>query len=127
MTDMTTETVERPRWPWLLAGLAVALMIAADIVGDPSGDPSVGTLDAYLLLLTFASFPLIGALIASRYPQNPLGWMFLAAGVIVGLGVLGTAGSTRHFTEGIDTPLAHWAAWVADWYWYPGFALLTNF
>jgi hypothetical protein len=35
-----------------------------------------------VFLLPFLAFPLVGALIASRHPKNPIGWICLAAGII---------------------------------------------
>ena len=74
---------------WLLAGLSVAMFFAsiplyllardAHVPSSWDADLSVGGL---LLRLPFMAFPLVGALIASRHPRNPIGWILLATGLL---------------------------------------------
>ena len=115
------------RTAWTLTCLAVIAMIAADVIGDPTGEPSLGTVDSYLLLATFAAFPVIGSLTVARYPRNALGWVFIGTGLIVGAGVVGTSVAYEAYIEGRDVAFAPWGAWVADWYWYPGFGMTTSY
>jgi len=43
---------------------------------------STGTaLSDLLIFITFLAFPIVGALIASRHPKNPVGWICLAVGL----------------------------------------------
>ncbi len=115
------------RVAWVLTSLAILTMIAADVVGDPTGEPELGTVDSYLFLATFGAFPIIGALIVTRYPRNALGWVFIGTGLVVSAGALGTALAYAGYIEGREVPLAAWGAWVADWYWYPGFGMTTAY
>src|SRR3712207_7270379 len=69
---------------WALAGLSVAIFLAsgAFYVLDPSARSpgnwlTVGTISDMLSFVSFLAFPLVGALIASRRPYNPIGWMCL--------------------------------------------------
>jgi len=39
------------------------------------------TLSELLIFLSFLAFPIVGALIASRHPRNPVGWICLAVGL----------------------------------------------
>jgi hypothetical protein len=74
---------------WSLAGLSVAMYVAsvpmlvlarsADIPSSWEADLTVGDLLGELLFLIF---PLVGALIASRHPKNPIGWILLADGLL---------------------------------------------
>ena len=75
---------------WSLAGLSVAIFVAsialyvlARSTPVPSSwgtdDPTVG---GELVYLIFLAFPLVGALIASRRPHNPIGWICLADGLV---------------------------------------------
>ncbi len=112
---------------WVLASVALVAMIVADVLGDPTGEPALGTVDSYLLLATFAAFPVIGALTVTRYSGNALGWVFIGTGLIVGLGVLGTSVAYAAYVEGRDIAFAVWGAWTADWYWYPGFGMTTAY
>jgi hypothetical protein len=96
----------RPRWqvllPWLLC--AVSLMLIAvggwprSAAGPASGQPWAW-LDTVLPGLAIAGIPVVGALLASRLPSNPYGWLWCAIGVVVS-----TFGSTSLVTEAIGGP-----------------------
>ncbi len=77
---------------WSLAGLAVAMFLASaaltimSLYGAPATrSPSTwgtgGLIGGLVIFLPFLAFPLVGALIASKRPQNPIGWICLAAGL----------------------------------------------
>jgi hypothetical protein len=74
---------------WSLAGLSFA-MFAADIalyiparsMQGPSPWGTGGDSGELISLLPFLAFPVVGALIASRRPENPIGWICLAVGNI---------------------------------------------
>ncbi|MDQ3862500.1 MAG: hypothetical protein M3317_03180, partial [Actinomycetota bacterium] len=74
-------------WPaWSLAGLCVAMFLASivlHVLAHSSREPtSTGdTISELLIFLSFLAFPLVGALIASRHPTNPVGWICLATGL----------------------------------------------
>jgi hypothetical protein len=59
------------------------------------------------------SFPLVGALVASRRPRNPIGWIMLGVGIVSGLGsVLGT-----YSIYGLDTIRGRCRAPTSPWRW----------
>jgi hypothetical protein len=66
-----------------------------------------------LLLLTF---PTVGALVAARRPENPIGWIFCAVGLVFGLGVAaeGYASYALHVRSG-PLPGVQYAAWFSSW------------
>ncbi|HEX2741576.1 MAG TPA: hypothetical protein VHM69_14120 [Rubrobacter sp.] len=81
---------------WSLAGLSVAMFLAGFAlalltmnVADPVMRPSVGGIDGLLIFLPFLAFPIVGALVASKRPRNPIGWLCLTAGLFWMLIVLG--------------------------------------
>jgi hypothetical protein len=43
------------------------------------------------IALLAITFPLVGAVVAARRPQNPLGWIFCVIGLSYGLTVTGEA------------------------------------
>jgi hypothetical protein len=73
---------------WSLAGLSlamaaasVALYIATRSVQPPSSWGTGGDSAVLIILLPFLAFPMVGVLIASRRPKNPIGWICLAVGI----------------------------------------------
>jgi hypothetical protein len=74
------------------------------------------------------SFPLVGAVIATHRPRNPLGWMFLVIGLSQGLTSLGYQYASYVFrTAPGATPGGELAVWVAQWAWAPGLGLRLTF
>jgi signal transduction histidine kinase len=70
--------------------------------------------------------PIVGFVLASRRPANPLGWLFLAAGVALGL----SAFSTQYAQHALVAVPGSWpagraAAWLANWIWAIPFAALA--
>ena len=83
-----------PWLAWSLAGLSVAMYLAsvaltvlslsnALAVQTSSDWGTGGVLGGLVLFLPFLAFPVVGAIIASRRPQNPIGWICLAAGLSI--------------------------------------------
>ena len=71
---------------WTLAGLSVAMFLASVtlyvLAHSSQQAPSTGdALNILLLYVPFLVFPIVGALIASRHPKNPVGWICLAVGL----------------------------------------------
>jgi hypothetical protein len=74
---------------WSLAALSVAMFVAgiafyvlARSAQSPSNWLTVGTVSDILVFVLFLAFPTVGALIASRRPHNPIGWICLADGFL---------------------------------------------
>lgn len=70
-------------------------------------------------------FPTLGALIASRRPRNPIGWIFCLAGFFAVV----TLFTTQYALYGLATrplalPGAAVAAWVSSWAWVPAVGLV---
>ena len=68
--------------------VAVALQIATLPVRSPSSWGTGGISTPLWAILPFLPFPIVGALIASRRPRNPIGWICLAAGITWMLGMV---------------------------------------
>ena len=89
---MSTRTAS---WPaWSLAGLCVAMFLASvvlHVLAHSSQEPtsSGDTLSELLIFFSFLAFPIVGALIASRHPKNPVGWICLVVGLFWTLIFLG--------------------------------------
>jgi signal transduction histidine kinase len=69
-----------------------------------------------------------GAVVARRLPGNPVGWLFLAAGLLFGLSAAGAAYALHGAVlDRGSLPAAVFAGWVASWSWVLGFALVLIF
>ena len=73
---------------WAIAGLSLAIFLASGAfyfltssARSPDSWLTVGTIGDALAFVFFLAFPLVGALIASRRPHNPIGWMCLVVGL----------------------------------------------
>ena len=78
---------------WSLAGLSVAMFLASGVLtimslyAAPATQPlstwgTGGLIGGLVGFLPFLAFPVVGALIASRRPNNPIGWICLAIGIL---------------------------------------------
>ncbi len=112
------ESRHRAVWlAWFLAGLAVlfgALFLLLLIFN--SADPRVDTYDYWLAGAIMAIvFPVVGALMVSRYPANALGWVFCVIGLSIGAGDLASEYATYAlFTEPGSLPRGVIAAWIGS-------------
>jgi hypothetical protein len=73
---------------WVLAGISFALYASAFVfafltlgVDEPVKQVSTGGFGELLVYLPFLAFPIVGALIASKRPGNPIGWICLVSGL----------------------------------------------
>jgi signal transduction histidine kinase len=74
------------------------------------------------------SFSVVGALIASHRPENPIGWIFLAEGFCYGLLSAGDQYAIYALlTNPGALPLGAEASWLGKWIWAPGFGLSLVF
>jgi MFS family permease len=132
----------RPPWPtvagWSLWGLGtVAFLVAAWLnqrirrAGRPDLAPltTAGTLP---LLLASISAATVGAVLVSRRPRHPVGWLLLGLGVsLITLGAASDYATYVLLAGGGPLPGARWAALLSDtgWVLWPaaiGFILLLT-
>jgi signal transduction histidine kinase len=115
---MTSRTAGRLAWSaWgLIAAFAAAsfvLIALSETKGDPARFGPQG-FDGVLSIV----FGTVGALIASRRPDNVIGWLFLGMGLVGGIGSAGTEYGTYAYYEGHGSrALGHVGAWLANWVW----------
>ena len=78
-------------------------------------------------LIPVASATLVGALVASRQPRNPVGWFILGHACCFSLGEFGR----QYAIYGVLTdpgalPFAQAMIWPTYWIWYPGLILMIS-
>lgn len=112
-----------PRLAWLLPVLTVA--VASVMVVYSWGTEDQEGVEVFFAL-AFVAYATVGAIISSKHPRNPVGWLF------AGLGLLSAASEliysyAQHEVEesGTLSPAATAAAWVSDWLGNPGFVGLV--
>ena len=119
---------------WSLGGLSLVmfvasfvlyfLLLAAQVPGSRGADLSVGALLGGGLFLVF---PLVGALIASRRPENAIGWICLTVGflwMLIGVtDVYGVYGVAR--PGSVPFPVV--IAGINNWLWVPAVGLLGTY
>ena len=78
--------------------------------------------------LAFASYGLVGLVIALREPRNPIGWIFLAVWTGVSF-LFGFAGTYAQWaiTEHPGATGAVFMTWLENWAWVPIFAVLLTY
>jgi hypothetical protein len=77
------------------------------------------------LLLTF---PTVGAVVASRRPENPIGWILCAVSLVIGVGIFteGYAAYALHASSA-TLPGVRYSAWLSSWTGGPGALLGAAF
>jgi hypothetical protein len=107
--------------PWVLCAVSLVLIAIGGWPRESVGSSPEpwGWLESLLAGLATAGIPLVGALIASRHPANPYGWLWCAIGVAVGV-----TRAARPVTETVGGPL--WGAALVEGYsWAILFPLLV--
>ena len=116
---------------WSLCALCVALAAGSFVLALLNGrSPREILIDEGIVAVaTLAvAFSVVGALIASHRPANPIGWIFCAAAVFQGVSICGYEYATYALlTRPGSLPLGAEAAWVAQWIWAPGLGLILVF
>jgi hypothetical protein len=95
----------------LLALATIALLVLS---GDDTEGETVGF--DFLLAVALLVYPTVGVLIASRRPENAIGWLFCAVGMPLGLSTFAYAYATYALvTKSGSLPGGAVAAWLTNW------------
>ncbi|HET9725208.1 MAG TPA: histidine kinase [Actinomycetota bacterium] len=101
----------------LVAGAAFGILHAMDT--DGGGGP----LDEIPFLLTAVLFPVVGFVLASRRPDNALGWLMLAIGIVA----CEPVSAYGEYALAAGLPGAAWALAGTSWTWVPVIGLSGTF
>lgn len=87
---------------------------------------TVGLSDGVLLLVS-VMFSVVGVLVASRRPENSIGWLLLGIGVANGLSYVAGGYAEWAIYSGSDAPWGEAIAAFLGWTWIPSVALPATF
>jgi hypothetical protein len=119
----------RTRAPSLLAWALVLLSVSFAVLGWVLVALNGRSIWANLTpALAALPFPIVGALIARRHPDNPIGWILLVIGLSEGLSLaIAEYAWGALIVRPSSLPLGAELAWAASWTWMPGAVLLVTF
>jgi hypothetical protein len=109
---------------WSLCGLTL-ILLACVVAFEALYRVSLSGLSLLVFLVPSA---LVGALVASRRPRNPVGWFFVVSATCWAV----NEATGRYAVYGLvidpgSLPLAHLMAWPSTWMWEPAFVLIGLF
>src|ERR687889_762306 len=105
---------------WAVCVVLVTLALVLDFITDQSvmplqaGErysPGFAVLTGVLSL----AYPTVGALIASRLPANPIGWIFCSLGLLYDAARFTTAYADYALLQNFTLPWGEYAAWFSTW------------
>ena len=97
-------------WVPTLVAMVLALLLAS------LNAPTSSALVTAVLSVVIVAYSTVGALVASRRPENPIGWLFCCGALIWSLGELGLEyGVYALVTTPGALPAGVWAAWFGAW------------
>jgi len=104
------------RTGWTSCAITVVLVVADWVLSALADVPATFDLASGTILLVL---PVVGALVTSRQPGNAIGWLFLGAGLLLGISG-GTYGYAAYALTS-DPPLAGGviSAWLTSWVFLP--------
>jgi hypothetical protein len=116
---------------WSLCAVCVALLglallldfLTGEVIpaGTPGARPGSGF--AVLTGVLSLAFPTVGALIASRLPANPIGWIFCGMGLLYTAGRFTGAYADYALNENFAFPGGEYVAWFSSCLWFAGLTL----
>jgi len=114
---------------WAVCVALIALALLLHILTDeivpvpPDARPGFGLV--VLAGVLSLAFPTVGALIASRLPANPIGWIFCCAGLVLAMQRFTIAYADYALLETLALPWGQSVAWFASWVWVANPILLV--
>lgn len=103
---------------WALTVVLMALTVVFTVLYPLSRDAASNAVNFGIAILFVAAFQTVGALIASRRPENPIGWVFCGMALaLVAAVFFGNYAQYSLVVEPGALPRAETAAWVGNWIW----------
>src|SRR5207247_1285833 len=73
------------------------------------------------------AYPVMGALVASKRPRNPIGWIFIVIGLSAAASAIATVLITDAPTISGLPAGATWGVWINQWVWAPAWFSIPTF
>jgi hypothetical protein len=117
--------VNARRLAWSLWAVSIVTVVFVAVLNVSSLGHDVPFFSAFVLFV--AAFATVGAIVASRRPRNPIGWIMCIAGVAYAY--MGSADTyAQGLRDGGDVlPGSTFAAWTSSWAWVLGIGLANTF
>jgi hypothetical protein len=103
---------------WALTLVLLALTVVFTALYPLYRDALSNAVNFGIAVLFVVTFQTVGALIASRRPENPIGWVFCGMGLTLVAAVF--SGNYAQYSLVVEPgalPRAETAAWVGNWIW----------
>ena len=101
---------------WLLCVALISFALLFYFLASPTpATDTLPTLTALFRVLSLA-FPTVGALVASRRPENPIGWIFCGVGLLYGVQAFASGYADYALLERTGSlPGGELMAWISGW------------
>ncbi len=132
MEPMPGRERQVPRLAWTAYALTTAMVVAIAVFAmldagtRVSEEGGTGASDLVFALMVVA-FAALGALVASRRPSNPIGWILCVAPLLLAFtGLAGRWYLHNFYAEPGSLPVSEVVMWAANWAWIAGFVPLLT-
>ena len=110
---------------WMLASLAIGLLVAAAVVGVSAGHPVDDV--AGVGLVFSIGLPVLGAVVIRQREGGAIGWLMIGMGLSIALATLGDRWARAALVDDPGSlPGGELASWLQAWAWMPGWVLATT-
>jgi hypothetical protein len=117
------------RLAWTLVGICAAGLASGIVLHSASRTSDLGSTPLAIVFgAALMTFPIVGALIASRHPKHAIGWLLLAAG-LANMALILFSGYGTYALEAEPSALPGGVVtnWLSDVIWLPSVAVSTTF
>lgn len=123
---MARRAVGRLSWAVvLLALLGYGLYLALGLSSPSVSGPAAFSPDDAIWVLGQVAFAIVGAVVASRRPELPFGWLFSVAGLLGLVEGIAARAAVHALVDSSESAWGGAAAWLSAALWYPNIALLV--
>ncbi len=121
----------RAAWlAWSMWALSLPFVAFSGVLGFLTASAQDRSDSGLVVLFTvlLLTFPTVGAVVASRRPENPIGWIFCTVGLILGAQVFASGYVDYTLLAGPGAlPGVEYIAWVSSWIGGPAALLAATF